>query len=292
VARFIKDTNNISKVDSQSWDDNVKTLAHFPDVVAKMNDNLDWTSNLGQAFVEDQRAVMNAVQSMRAKAQQAGSLKTTPQQIVVVTNTVEQTVVEEKTVYVTNTVVQIEPAEPQVIYVPTYNPAVIYLPPPPGQVLAASAISFGMGMAVGAIINNNCNWRSGGVYIGPRGYYGNVNVNVNRNVNVNQNANINRNANVNRANNQKWQPDAGRRNSVSTPSRTTPESRGWSGGASSENLRPTGRQTATPQPSSAGSSAGGRSAFGSSGNAENTRATSARGSGSRGGGSQGGGQRK
>src|SRR5215472_12296258 len=52
AARFIKDTNNIPKVDSQSWDQNVKALCHFPDVVAKMNDDLDWTSNLGQAFAD------------------------------------------------------------------------------------------------------------------------------------------------------------------------------------------------------------------------------------------------
>src|SRR3974377_525883 len=53
AARFIKDTNNIAKVDSQPWDENVKALAKFPDVINKMNDDLDWTSNLGQAFVDD-----------------------------------------------------------------------------------------------------------------------------------------------------------------------------------------------------------------------------------------------
>src|SRR6516225_9711649 len=102
AARFIKDTNNIPKVDSQSWDSNVKALAHFPDVVAKMNDDLDWTSQLGQAFVNDQKSVMDAIQTMRGKAQQVGSLKTTPQQVVVVTNTVIQKTIEQNVVYVTN----------------------------------------------------------------------------------------------------------------------------------------------------------------------------------------------
>src|SRR5262245_62038036 len=217
AARFIKDTNNIPKVDSQPWDQNVKALARFPDVIAKMNDDLDWTSNLGQAFAENQKAVMDAIQVMRGKAQQAGNLKTTPQQTVVVTNTVVEKTVEQRTVYVTNTVVEIQPTQPEIIYVPTYSPAVVYAPPPPGAVAAASLISFGVGMAVGAVIANNCNWHSGCVYIGPHGgvawsggYHGNVN--VNRNVNVNQNANINRNANLNRTGNinqsQQWQADA------------------------------------------------------------------------------------
>src|SRR3974377_576457 len=59
AARFVKNTNNISKVDSQSWDQSVKALAHFPDVLQKMNDDIAWTSDLGEAFVQDQKSVMN-----------------------------------------------------------------------------------------------------------------------------------------------------------------------------------------------------------------------------------------
>ncbi len=256
AARFVKDTNNIAKVDSQPWDQNVKALAQFPDVIAKLNDELDWTTSLGQAFVDDQKGVMDAVQAMRTKAQQAGTLQNTPQQNVVVTNTVVQNV--------TNTVVQIVPAQPEVVYVPTYNPATVYAPPPPGQTLAASALSFGVGMAVGAAINNNCDWNSGGVYVGPRGgvayggggYHNDVDVNVNRNVNVNQNANINRNANVNQTanvnrtananNSQKWQADPSKRTSVPAASA---QSRGYTGeGASSGKLPPTGRETSATRP--------------------------------------------
>src|SRR5215831_822825 len=97
-ARFIKDTNNIAKLDSQPWDSNVKALAQFPDVIQKMNEDLAWTSDLGQAFVDDQKAVMNAIQTMRGKAEQAGNLKTTPQQNVLVTNTIVTNIVEQKTV--------------------------------------------------------------------------------------------------------------------------------------------------------------------------------------------------
>jgi hypothetical protein len=163
AARFIKDTNNISKVDSQSWDTNVKSLAHFPAVINKMNDDIDWTSSLGQAFAQDQKGVMNAIQVMRSKAQEAGSLKSTPQQVVVVTNTI----------------IEIQPAQPQVIYVPEYNPAVVYVGPTPGEVAAASFISFGVGMAVGAIIANNfrrdlcraARWRGLGRWLSRRCEY-------------------------------------------------------------------------------------------------------------------------
>jgi uncharacterized membrane protein YgcG len=209
AARFIKDTNNISKVDSQSWDSNVKALAHFPDVIQKMNEDIAWTSDLGQAFVEDQQSVMNAIQVMRGKAQQAGNLKTTPQQIIVVTNTVVEKTVEQQVVVVTNTIVQILPAQPQVIYVPQYNPVYVYAAPTAGEIAAASVISFGVGLAVGAIIANNCNWHYGGVYVGPHGgvawaggYHGNVNVNVNNNYNRNVNVNNNYNRNVNQNYNQ------------------------------------------------------------------------------------------
>jgi hypothetical protein len=316
VARFIKDTNNIAKVDSQPWDQNVKALAEFPDVINKMNDDLNWTSNLGQAFVDDQHGVMNAIQTMRGKAQQAGNLKTTPQQVVVVTNTVTQQTVEQQVVYVTNTVVEIQPAQPQVIYVPTYSPAVVYAPPPPGAVATASVISFGVGMAVGAAIaNNNCDWHSGGVYVGPHGgvawsggYHGDVNVNrnvnvnqnvnVNRNANINQNANINRNANVNqtananRANAQQWQPDTTRR-TTTTPTASA-ESRGWGGapsaGASAVGASSAGTSTARTPSSTGFGGASGQSAFNSSGGAAQTQMASARGSYSRGGG--GGGRRR
>jgi len=314
AARFIKDTNNIAKVDSQPWDQNVKALAKFPDVINKMNDDLDWTSNLGQAFVDDQNGVMNAIQAMRTKAQQAGNLKTTPQQVVTVTNTVSEKTVEQQVVYVTNTVVEIQPAQPQVIYVPSYSPAVVYAPPPPGAVATASVISFGVGMAVGAAIaNNNCDWHSGGVYVGPHGgvawsggYHGDVNVNrnvnvnqnvnVNRNANINQNANINRNANVNqtananRANAQQWQPDATRR-TTTTPTASA-ESRGW-GGASAAGVSSAGASAGTSTartPSATGfGGASEQSAFNSSGGAARTQMASSRGSYSRGG---GGGRRR
>lgn len=329
AARFIEDTNNISKVDSQSWDSNVKALARFPDVIKKMNDDLDWTSKLGQAFTQDQKGVMDAIQAMRNKAEQAGNLKDSPQQNIVVTNTVVTNTVEQLPVVVTNTVVQIEPAQPDVVYVPQYNPTVVYQTGPTyGETAAASIISFGAGIAAGAVIANNCNWHSGGVYVGPRGgvawgggYHGDVdinrNVNVNQNINrnLNQNNNVNRNvnqtananrnlnqtanANVNRTGNlaqnsnyqggQKWQPDASR--APSSPNFDA-QSRGWNNTSASGTAaaRSSGNYSGTGAARPSGNySGGGQSAFNSGGGGSAARASSARGTASRGGGGGGGG---
>lgn len=70
--------NLAKEVNKQHWDNSVKALAQFPAVLANMNQNLAWTSELGDAYINQQRAVSQAIQTMRQKAQQAGNLKTTP----------------------------------------------------------------------------------------------------------------------------------------------------------------------------------------------------------------------
>src|SRR6185436_6355205 len=126
AARLVKDTNNIPKVDDQTWDENVKAVAKFPEVVAMMDKDLPWTMDLGQAFIDHSEDVMNAVQALRVKAQKAGNLKTSPQQVVTVTNIVVQQTNITEVVNVTKEVVQVVPSNPSVIYVPTYPPAVYY----------------------------------------------------------------------------------------------------------------------------------------------------------------------
>ena len=166
-------------LESQSWDPSVKSLVNFPQVLTMMNEKLDWTQKLGDAFLAQQKPVMDTIQSLRAKAQAAGNLKTTKEQTVIV---------EEK-------IIKIEPANPQVIYVPTYNPTVVYgawpypaYPPyyyyPPGYVATTTAFAFASGVALGAA------W----------GYaWGNTNYNGG-NVNINNSQNININNNINRQN--------------------------------------------------------------------------------------------
>src|SRR5262245_58037522 len=126
AARFVADTNNLAKLDEQPWDDNVKAVARVPGAIKKLNEDLNWTIELGEAFLAQDKDVMDTVQALRAKAQKAGTLQTSPQQVVVVTNMVTETKVEQQVVVVTNTVVQIQPANPEVVYVPSYTPAAVY----------------------------------------------------------------------------------------------------------------------------------------------------------------------
>ena len=69
-----------NEVDKQPWDPSVKALVEFPSVLANMDKNLSWTSSLGDAYVNQQQDVMNAVQLMRDRAQKAGNLQSTSQQ--------------------------------------------------------------------------------------------------------------------------------------------------------------------------------------------------------------------
>jgi len=98
------------EVDKQTWDPSVKALTEFPSVLANMDKNLSWTSSLGDAYINQQQDVMNAVQVMRQRAKEAGNLKTTSQ---------EKVGEQGKTVV-------IEPADPDVVYVPVYDPWVVY----------------------------------------------------------------------------------------------------------------------------------------------------------------------
>jgi hypothetical protein len=161
-------------VDAQTWDPSVKALTQFPSVLDNMAKNLSWTSSLGEAYHTQAADVMSAVQSLRAKAQAAGNLKS-GSQITVVQQSPQ--------------VIVIQPTNPQVVYVPTYNPTVVYGTPyvTPGYSTAAvvttAVLAFGIGIAVGAAINNsccgwgysywNCNWHGGAVVYRSNVYYGN-----------------------------------------------------------------------------------------------------------------------
>src|ERR1017187_140118 len=106
----LKDEQLGKEVDKQPWDPSVKALVEFPSVLANMDKNLSWTSSLGDAYVNQQQDVMNAVQAMRDRAEKAGNLKSTSQEKV---SKQGQTIV-------------IEPADPEVVYVPEYDPWLVY----------------------------------------------------------------------------------------------------------------------------------------------------------------------
>jgi len=208
----LKDNALADAVAKQPWDPSIQAMAALPDVVKRLGDDIQWATELGNAFLAQQSDVMDAVQRMRKKAQGTGALKTTEQQ------KVETKVVEQKTVIV------VEPASPEVIYVPSYNPVVVYGPPvyayppiyyPPstGAVVAASMISFGVGMAIGAA------WGHGGWGWGCGWGHNDINVNINNS--FNRNANINRNTNVNRGGNSTWNHNPQHRGGTPYSNRST-----------------------------------------------------------------------
>jgi hypothetical protein len=177
----LKDKSLAEAVAKQPWDPSIQALAALPDVVKRLADDIQWTTDLGNAFLAQQGDVMDAVQRMRKKADSNGNLKSTEQQ------RVETKVVENKSVIV------IEPAKPEVVYVPSYDPVVMYGPPvypyppiyypPAGYYAAGMAISFGIGVAMGAA------WGGGGWGWGCG--WGNNNVYINHNNNFVRNSNIN-----------------------------------------------------------------------------------------------------
>ena len=189
----------------KDWDDSIKGLAVVPDVLALMNDDLDWTAKLGDAVLAQQAGVMDAVQRLRERAKANGMLESNEQQTVKVEDQApEQPAAAEPAAPQTTTVVEqappqqvivIEQAAPQTVYVPYYDPAVVYgtwpyasyppyyFRPAPGYVVGgalARGIAWSAGFAIGnAIWGNGFNWRNN-----------NIHVNANRNVNIN-NRNVN-----------------------------------------------------------------------------------------------------
>ena len=150
AAQWLAYNPNPSQVmiDMQNWDPSVKALVHYPDVVANMSANPAWMQALGVAFLNQQADVMEAIQTLRARAVAAGTLRSTPQQQVIIENGV----------------IWIEPVNPQIIYVPQYNPALVYAPEP-GYV-AGTLVTFGLGFAIGDWLNNDCNWRNHWISVG------------------------------------------------------------------------------------------------------------------------------
>jgi hypothetical protein len=153
----------------QSWDPSVKSLTAVPQVLQQMNDKLDWMQKLGDAFLAQQKDVLNTVQSLRAKAVAAGNLKSSNEQVV---KTETQ---DGQTIYI------IESTKTEVVYVPIYNPYVAYgtwwyppyYPPyymyPPAYVYPPH-VAFTAGIFVGVALWGNCNWHNSNVYVNVNHY--------------------------------------------------------------------------------------------------------------------------
>ena len=163
--RWLQQNSNLqgeqlaAAVDQQMWDPSVKALTAFPSVVANMDRNLSWTTSLGEAYVNDQQDVLDAVQVMRQRAENAGNLQTTPQQRV---TTEGSTII-------------IEPAVADTCYLPVYDPWIVYgapIPVYPGYFYdpwyAGPYISFGSGIHLGFFGGFGWGWPSWGFNWGRR----------------------------------------------------------------------------------------------------------------------------
>ena len=143
AARYLSADGESAEIENQSWDDSVKALAHYPDVVKWMDQNLAWTKQVGEAFLDQPAEVMKSIQRLRTAARAAGTLIDTPQQ---------QVVVETGTI-------TIVPAQPDVIYVPYYDPEIVYLPRRSYGYYPHSFFSFSIGYPVGYWLGNHMDWR-------------------------------------------------------------------------------------------------------------------------------------
>jgi len=150
----LKGRDLAEEVDRQDWDPSVKSLVEFPTVLANLDRDLSWTSELGEAYQNQPDDVMQAIQDMRHKAYNAGNLRTTPQE----------------RVYEQGPNVAIQPADPNVVYVPVYNPAYVYGYPVgvwpgfyPWWGFGGPSISFGSGFPISPFFGFGWGWHGWGI---------------------------------------------------------------------------------------------------------------------------------
>jgi hypothetical protein len=281
----LKDKALADAVAKQPWDASIQSMAATPEVVKRLADDVQWTTDLGNAFLSQQSDVMDAVQRLRKKAKDKGALESNEQQ------KVETKTVDEKTVII------VQSANPEVIYVPSYSPTVvygapiypyppIYYPPYPA---GAAFVSFSIGVMWGAAI-----W--GGSCCGC-GWGGSNNVNINVNNNFNQ---INHNGGTggNRGNGSgSWQHNPEHRGGTPYGDKATNNKYGGGSGSRSPSAsQQGGAGTRGGSPSTSDRSAGGGGSRGASPSTSNRSAggagpggAGASGAGAKGGAGAGGG---
>ena len=265
----LKDKALEEAVAKQPWDPAIQSMAAVPEVVKRLADDIQWTTDLGNAFLAQQSDVMDAVQRMRKKASDNGAL-TSNEQMVVETKVVEQ-----------KTVIVVESSDPEVIYVPSYSPTVVYGAPVypyppiyyPPYYPGGALIGFGVGLAWGAAWGGSCC---------GCGWGGN-------DIDINVDNNFNRNTNINRGGNNNWQHNPQHRGGAPYSNKATASKYGGStrgsasnraaGGAGTMDRGTGGAGSRGAAPSTADRSAGGA---GSRGATPGTADRSAGGAGSRG----------
>jgi hypothetical protein len=137
---WIEGGGDMSRIDDQPWDESVRAVAHYPSVLKMMAENIDWTANLGDAFLNQPEAVTDSIQRLRWKARDVGNL---------VSNS-------EQSVIIDGNYIQIVPAQPQYVYVPQYDPTIVYIQAP--SPYYSPFIVYGVALRIGGWLIVDFDW--------------------------------------------------------------------------------------------------------------------------------------
>ncbi len=139
---WLKKGGTASGINGQSWDESVKAIAYYPDILDMMAGDLDWAGDLGDAFLNQQEDVTRAIQRLRWQARDIGNLES---------NNNQQVIIDGENI-------EIIPAQPEYVYVPQYDDSVVYeenwaqgSPP---------FITYGLGLAIGGWLSMDFDWRN------------------------------------------------------------------------------------------------------------------------------------
>lgn len=139
-----------SQIEARAWDESVKSLTSYPDVLYWLDENLAWTKQVGENFIDQPAEVMQAIQRLRARARAEGKLNDSPQALVI---TEAQ-------------IIRIVPAQPDIIFVPRYDHEALFY----GRASswAFPVFSYGAGVRVGSWLAADCDWNRHRIWVGNR----------------------------------------------------------------------------------------------------------------------------
>jgi len=137
---WLSSGGSMPEIDWQKWDESVKAVAHYPDVLKVMAESADWTADLGDAFLNQPEDVTKSIQRLRWQAKNAGNLESNSRQ----------------TVVIVGNYIEIVPAQPQYVYVPSYDPSVVYEESPYAG--GEPFITFGVGLMIGGWLTMDFDW--------------------------------------------------------------------------------------------------------------------------------------
>jgi hypothetical protein len=138
AAAWLKMGGDVSRVDEQDWAESVRAIAHYPDILQWMSEYMDWTANLGDAFLNQPEEVAKSIQRLRWQAWTVGNLVSNDEQIVIIDGDY----------------IQIIPAQPQYLYVPQYDASVVYVQAP----IYSPFVTFGIRLAIGGWLIMDFDW--------------------------------------------------------------------------------------------------------------------------------------